>query len=119
MRVFPSRGWGVGLVFLVRHQQQQHQRKASMHYKNGREAKNGDKIVLLPPAGCYGMPVAGILYDAKAEQGSDYNGRIAVPQPTDTCADLKNCLHADDIAGPQALIPDLTKEPATIPPAQA
>ena len=34
-----------------------------MHYKNGREAKNGDKVVLLPS---YGAPVIGILYDATA-----------------------------------------------------
>jgi hypothetical protein len=35
-----------------------------MHYKNGREAKNGDKVVLIPQ---YGSPVMGILYDATAE----------------------------------------------------
>lgn len=38
-----------------------------VHYKNGREAKNGDKVVLLPS---YGSPVVGILYDATA--GNDY-----------------------------------------------
>jgi hypothetical protein len=32
-----------------------------VHYKNGREAKNGDKVVLVP---AYGSPVVGILYDA-------------------------------------------------------
>jgi hypothetical protein len=74
-----------------------------MHYKNGRPAHNGDKIVLLNP---YGAPAAGILYDAKAEMGSDCNGRIATPSPSDQCADLKNCLHIDDIAA--ANIPDST-----------
>ena len=69
-----------------------------MHYKNGRPANNGDKIVLIPPAGQYGSPVAGILYDARAENGNDCNGRIAVPQSSDQCADLKNCLHIDDIS---------------------
>lgn len=49
-----------------------------MHYRNGREAKNGDKIVCL--AGYGSGPVTinaiGILYDAKP--GSDYcNGSIA------------------------------------------
>ena len=44
-----------------------------MHYKNGREARIGDKVVLLPS---YGAPVVGILYDAVA--GNDYcNGRLA------------------------------------------
>lgn len=33
-----------------------------MHYANGREAKNGDKVVLFG----YGGPVVGILYDATA-----------------------------------------------------
>jgi hypothetical protein len=70
-------------------------KKQSMHYKNGREAKNGDMIVTIQPG--YGWPVAGVLYGAKAEHGNDCNGRIAVPQPGDTCADLKNCLHIDDV----------------------
>jgi|GEM_PF-418093 len=78
-----------------------------MHYKNGRAAKNGDKIMVLNP--CNGTPLVGILYDARAEQGSDCNGRVVVPTPFDACADLKNCLHVDDIA--QATIPD-TSAPA-------
>ncbi len=77
-----------------------------MHYKNGREAKNGDKIVLVQPPGSYGQPVAGILYDAKAENGNDCNGRIAIPQNSDISADLKNCLHVDDVSA--ATIPDLS-----------
>lgn len=64
-----------------------------MHYKNGREAKNGDKVVLLPG---YGNPVVGILYDAVA--GNDYcNGRIAITAPNDLCPNLKECLHLDDV----------------------
>ncbi len=63
-----------------------------MHYKNGREAKNGDKIVWLSP---YNGPIAGILYDAIA--GNDYcNGRIAPISSTDSCPNLKECLHLDD-----------------------
>ena len=31
-----------------------------MHYKNGREAKNGDKVMLIPS---WGPPVIGILYE--------------------------------------------------------
>jgi hypothetical protein len=55
-----------------------------MHYANGREAKNGDKVVLLG----YGGPTAGILYD---------NGKIAVTKPNDPCPNLKECLHIDDV----------------------
>jgi hypothetical protein len=63
-----------------------------MHYKNGREAKNGDKIVIVE--GIYG-PKLGILYDAKP--GNDYcNGRLAVITSGDPCPNLKECLHFDD-----------------------
>lgn len=74
-----------------------------MHYKNGREAKNGDKVIVLS---AYGPPVAGILYDAVA--GNDYcNGRIAVTSSSDPCPNLKDCLHADDVR--VADVPDSTK----------
>jgi len=64
-----------------------------MHFKNGREAKIGDKVVLIPS---YGSPVIGILYDATA--GNDYcNGKIAPISPTDPCPSLKECLHLDDV----------------------
>jgi len=71
-----------------------------MHYANGREAKNGDKVVLLG----WGGPVVGILYDATA--GNDYcNGKIAVTKPNDPCPNLKECLHVDDF---MALLPAAT-----------
>jgi len=74
-----------------------------MHYKNGREAKNGDRVILIPTNG---IPVAGILYGAVA--GNDYcNGRIAITTFTDPCPNLKEVLHAEDIA--KAEIPDSTK----------
>jgi hypothetical protein len=64
-----------------------------MHYKNGREAKNGDKVVLIPS---YGAPVVGVLYDATA--GNDFcNGRIAPTSPSDPCPNLKEVLHLDDV----------------------
>lgn len=64
-----------------------------MHYKNGREARNGDKVLLMTP---WGPPIAGILYDAKP--GNDHcNGRIAATSPNDPCPDLKFCLHIDDV----------------------
>lgn len=78
-----------------------------MHYKNGREAKNGDKVVLLGTN--WRAPVAGILYDAMAGN-NDCNGKLAITSGSDPCPDLKECLHADDIAA--ANIPDSTK-PAT------
>jgi hypothetical protein len=65
-----------------------------MHYKNGREAMNGDKIVLLSS---YHNPVVGVLYDAKPMGGNDCNGRIASLNDADPAADLKSCLHVDDI----------------------
>lgn len=64
-----------------------------MHYKNGRPAKNGDKVILLAT---YGPPVIGILYDAQA--GNDFcNGRIAPILPNDPCPNLAECLHLDDL----------------------
>ena len=64
-----------------------------MHYKNGREAKNGVKVVLIPT---YGVPMIGILYDATA--GNDFcNGRIAPIPPNNPCPNLKECLHLDDV----------------------
>lgn len=82
-----------------------------MHYRNGREAKNGDKIVQI---GGYGDNVyissIGILYDAKA--GNDYcNGSIAPTQNTVTGACICDCLHMDDLV---ALLKEkgLDKRPA-------
>lgn len=71
-----------------------------MHYRNGRPAKNGDKIVSL---GGYGSgPVninaIGILFDAVP--GNDHcNGMIA-PIVGGQCfsACLCDCLHYDDVA---------------------
>jgi len=64
-----------------------------MHYKNGREAKNGDKVVVFPS---YGPPMIGILYDAVA--GNDFcNGRVAVIAATDPGVNLKEALHFDDV----------------------
>jgi len=64
-----------------------------MHYKNGREAHNGDKVMCIPS---FGAPFVGILYDAQA--GNDYcNGRIAVTSSSDPSPNLKECLHIDDV----------------------
>ncbi len=65
-----------------------------MHYRNGREAKNGDTIVKL----YNGTIVAfGVLYSAVPD--SDYcNGNIAVIQSSKEIACLVDCLLIDDIA---------------------
>ena len=76
-----------------------------MHYKNGREAKNGDKVVVIPS---YGNPFIGILYDAQA--GNDYcNGKVAVIRPTDPMPNLKEVLHLEDVlAAVPPEVPDLS-----------
>jgi hypothetical protein len=65
-----------------------------MHYRNGREAKNGDKIVSL--AGDY-IDGIGVLYEATP--GNDFcNGKIAPTLGGDIkYACLCDCLHVDDL----------------------
>lgn len=65
-----------------------------MHYRNGREAKNGDKIVRLDFNG--EIDGIGILYGATP--GNDYcNGELATLQ-THNGVCMCDCLHADDLA---------------------
>jgi hypothetical protein len=70
--------------------------RLGMHYRNGREAKNGDKIVKLGGPG--GEVVAfGVLHSATP--GNDYcNGNIAAIQPPNDYACMVDCLHVDDLA---------------------
>ena len=67
-----------------------------MHYRNGREAKNGDRILNL---GTYPAPVIGVLRDAVP--GNDYcNGYTQLgPEPSqnDPIACMCDCLHLDDV----------------------
>jgi hypothetical protein len=66
-----------------------------MHYRNGREAKVGDKIVQLKNGG--EIEAFGVLHSA--QPGNDYcNGNIAVIQPTNAGACMVDCLHVDDVA---------------------
>lgn len=69
-----------------------------MHYRNGREAHNGDRIVQIGGYGESAQIVAvGVLYDAKP--GNDYcNGSIAPVQSMTTGACMCDCLHVDDVA---------------------
>lgn len=70
-----------------------------MHYRNGREAKNGDKIVFLGFAGGEVTNV-GVLRDATP--GNDYcNGFIQIgyePSSSDPIACMCDCLHVEDVA---------------------
>ena len=67
-----------------------------MHYRNGREAKNGDKVIQLDFGN--GKIVAfGVLHSAIP--GNDFcNGNIAVVQQANSGACMVDCLHIDDIA---------------------
>ena len=67
-----------------------------MHYRNGREAKNGDRVLNLD---AYPAPVIGILRDAVP--GNDYcNGYTQIgaePSQNDPSACMCDCLHIDDV----------------------
>ena len=66
-----------------------------MHYRNGREAKNGDKIVSIGAGGQ--IAAVGVLYNATP--GDDYcNGNIAPIQDPRAGACMVDCLHVDDVA---------------------
>lgn len=81
-----------------------------MHYRNGREAKNGDKILSVA---YIDDPIIGYLRDATP--GDDYcNGYIQtanLPSPYDPIACMCDCLHWDDVV---ALLAEkgLDKRPA-------
>jgi hypothetical protein len=66
-----------------------------MHYRNGREAKNGDKVVQLDSEGR--VVASGVLHSAVP--GNDYcNGNISPTQNMVTTACMCDCLHLDDVA---------------------
>lgn len=65
-----------------------------MHYRNGREAKNGDIIVQLSGGK---VQAFGVLHSATP--GNDYcNGAIAPVQPANQMACMCDCLHIDDVS---------------------
>jgi hypothetical protein len=74
-----------------------------MHYANGREAKNGDKIMRVGVTGSmYPRPLLGVLHEAIA--GNDTcNGFMAQPADSGN-VNLAECLHVDDV---QAAIGDI------------
>lgn len=78
-----------------------------MHYRNGREAKNGDKVVQLDNEKIVAF---GVLHSAIP--GNDFcNGKIAVIQEAQQHACIVDCLHIDDVG---ALLNDkgFNKRPA-------
>lgn len=65
-----------------------------MHYRNGKEAKNGDTIVQISDGR---ITAFGVLYNATP--GNDFcNGYIAPISTSQPCACLCDCLCMDDIA---------------------
>lgn len=70
-----------------------------MHYRNGREAKNGDKIVMIGGYGTGSGEVIALGVLHSAVPGNDYcNGMIAPVQSPTTNACLCDCIHVDDLA---------------------
>jgi len=66
-----------------------------MHYRNGREAKNGDKVIQLSLDGGKILN-AGVLYDA--QPGNDYCNGMLAPLNSTIGACLVDCIHLDDLA---------------------
>jgi hypothetical protein len=71
-------------------------KRSVMHYRNGREAKNGDKIVSLGRS--FLIEAVGVLFDATSEGGNHCNGQIApVRGGPVSHACLCDCLHVEDL----------------------
>jgi hypothetical protein len=72
------------------------ERSALMHYRNGRVANNGDKVIQLSSGGECKITGFGLLHDATP--GNDYcNGALAPLQPAIQGACLCDCLYVDDV----------------------
>ncbi len=68
-----------------------------MHYRNGREAKNGDKIVQLSMDDKGEITSFGVLHSAVP--GNDYcNGGLAPIVAGTSNACIVDCLHLEDVA---------------------
>lgn len=65
-----------------------------MHFRNGREAKPGDKVVHLPQ---FGPSATGLIHSLQP-QAQTCNARLAAMTPNDAYVNLSDCLHVDDVA---------------------
>jgi hypothetical protein len=66
-----------------------------MHYRNGREAKNGDKVIQIGISDGK-INAFGVLHSATP--GNDYcNGLIAPVQNAQVGACMCDCLHVEDV----------------------
>lgn len=64
-----------------------------MHYKNGREAKSGDRVVMVPQNG---PVVSGVIHSLQPG-ATTCNGRVAPTSQSDAYVTVGECMHADDI----------------------
>ena len=64
-----------------------------MTYKNGREAKNGDRVIWLPP---YRGARLAPIYDV-TEDSLHGHAKFIVEDPLPLYVDLGECLHVDDV----------------------
>jgi hypothetical protein len=85
-----------------------------MHYRNGREAKNGDKVIQIESSSGKIVAVGTLI---NAVPGNDYcNGQIVTVHPNHSGAQVVgacmcDCLHVDDV---EAMLKEkgLDKRPA-------
>ena len=69
-----------------------------MHYRNGREAKNGDIIVQIGNYGAGPATVTALGVLHSATPGNDYCNGSILPIHGITGACMCDCLHVDDLA---------------------
>lgn len=65
-----------------------------MHYKNGREAKTGDPVIVKD----YNKVIAGIIHSLN-EGATSCNGQVAYATMggmTNACVSVGDCFHAED-----------------------
>lgn len=65
-----------------------------MHYRNGREAKNGDKVVMIDD---YQPGIVTVGHLVEAVPGNDHCNGSILPKPGPFAACLCDCLHVDDL----------------------
>lgn len=73
-----------------------------MHYKNGRAAKSGDRVIQVQNGSA-----AGILHTLNPGT-TTCNGRVAPVNSNDPYVTISDCLHVDDVAA--ASIPDTSAQ---------